>query len=94
MKRTWIAFALLVGMATVAAAEDKVPKPGPEHQRLAFFAGEWKTTGETKETPFGVRGEEDREEFVHVILVHPRTGRAVEDGHGSDLEAGLAGRES
>ena len=56
MKRTWIAFALLVGMATVAAAEDKVPKPGPEHQRLAFFAGEWKTTGETKETPFGPAG--------------------------------------
>lgn len=56
MKRIWIAFALLAGMTTVARAEDKAPKPGPENQRLGFYVGEWKTTGETKETPFGPAG--------------------------------------
>lgn len=56
MKRIWIAFALLAWMTTVARAEDKAPKPGPENQRLGFYVGEWKTTGETKETPFGPAG--------------------------------------
>jgi hypothetical protein len=54
--KTLIACALLVGAVAVARAEDKSPKPGPENERFAFFVGEWKTTGEMKETPFGPGG--------------------------------------
>jgi hypothetical protein len=33
-----------------------VPRPGPETERLAFFVGKWRTSGEMKETPFGPAG--------------------------------------
>ena len=56
MRRILIACTLLLGMATVARAEDKGPRPAPENQRLGFFVGKWKTTGEMKETPFGPGG--------------------------------------
>jgi hypothetical protein len=56
MNRNWIAIAVLVSAASVASAEDKAPKPGPEFERLGFFVGKWKTTGEMKETPFGPAG--------------------------------------
>jgi uncharacterized protein DUF1579 len=32
------------------------PKPGPEHQKLAYFAGKWVSDGETKPSPFGPGG--------------------------------------
>jgi hypothetical protein len=32
------------------------PAPGPEHQRLQFFVGNWKYEGEIKESPFGPAG--------------------------------------
>lgn len=56
MARNWIAVALVVFAASVASAEDKAPKPGPEVEKLGFFVGKWKTAGEMKETPFGPAG--------------------------------------
>jgi hypothetical protein len=56
MRRILIACALLVGVAAVARAEDKAPAPGPDTERLGFFVGKWKTTGEMKETAFGPGG--------------------------------------
>ena len=38
----------------VAAAQ--VPKPGPEHKRLAYFIGKWNTEGEVKPGPMGAGG--------------------------------------
>ncbi len=56
MTRNWIAIAVLVSAASVANAEDKAPKPGPEVEKLGFFVGKWKTAGEMKETPFAPAG--------------------------------------
>lgn len=56
MARNWVAIAALVSMASVARAEEKAPKPGPEVERMGFFVGKWKTAGEMKETPFGPAG--------------------------------------
>ena len=32
------------------------PKPGPDHEKLAFFAGKWTSEGETKASAFGPAG--------------------------------------
>lgn len=32
------------------------PKPGPEHQKLTYFVGNWTTEGEAKPGPFGPGG--------------------------------------
>jgi len=32
------------------------PKPGPEHEKLAYFAGKWASEGEMKPSPFGPGG--------------------------------------
>ena len=39
-----------------AAQEATMPKPGPEHQALGFFAGKWSFEGEAKESPLGPAG--------------------------------------
>jgi len=44
-------------VATVfAQAPSGPPKPGPEHQKLAYFAGKWASEGETKPNSFGPSG--------------------------------------
>lgn len=67
MARNWIAAALALLLAPVALASDKAPAPGPETQKLGYFVGKWKMSGEMKETPFGpggkVSGEESCEWF-------------------------------
>jgi hypothetical protein len=41
----------------VGAAQGQQPaKPGPEHQRLAYFVGKWKAEGEVKPGPMGPGG--------------------------------------
>lgn len=53
---------VLAGLATVLpslAAEEKkmeMPKPGPEHQRLAHFVGTWSGEGNMMPGPFGPGG--------------------------------------
>lgn len=49
-----LAFAL-VG-AALAQAPAGPPKPGPEHQKLAFFAGKWVSEGDMKPGPMGPGG--------------------------------------
>jgi len=39
-----------------AQAPTGPPKPGPEHEKLAFFVGKWSTEGEAKPTSFGPGG--------------------------------------
>lgn len=56
MTGKWFAVAMLASVVSVARAEDKAPKPGPEVERLGFFVGKWKTSGEMKETPFWPAG--------------------------------------
>jgi len=52
MVKNALVLAVLVCVVSLARAEDKAPRPGPEVERLGFFVGTWKTTGELKESPF------------------------------------------
>jgi hypothetical protein len=53
-----IAVALALGSAAVLAQPPKPakPTPGPEHKRIAYFAGQWTFQGEAKESPLGPGG--------------------------------------
>lgn len=46
---------LLVALGT-AQAPAGPPKPGPEHQKLAYFAGKWDAEGDMKPSTFGLGG--------------------------------------
>lgn len=50
-----IAAALVLASSGIAAQATK-PTPGPEHKRIAFFAGQWNLEGESKESPLGPGG--------------------------------------
>ena len=54
-----VTLTVIVGafFALVAAAQEAtMPKPGPEHEALGFFAGKWTFEGEAKESPMGPAG--------------------------------------
>lgn len=53
-----IALFLFFGMPAMAAAQapSGPPKPGPEHEKLAYFAGKWTSEGEMKPSAFGPGG--------------------------------------
>lgn len=59
-KNAALAFAILFSLTCVGAlhaqAPSGPPKPGPEHQKLAYFAGKWASEGDTKASPFGPAG--------------------------------------
>jgi hypothetical protein len=42
----------LLAAAPALGAEGQAPRPGPEHQRLAYFVGKWKAEGTTAANPF------------------------------------------
>ncbi|HEX6407611.1 MAG TPA: DUF1579 family protein [Gemmatimonadales bacterium] len=46
----------VAGVQLAAAQGQQPPKPGPEHQRLAYFVGKWKAEGEMKPGPMGAGG--------------------------------------
>ena len=48
--------AVAVAGVTLAQGPSGPPKPGPEHQKLAFFVGKWNTGGESKPSAFGPGG--------------------------------------
>ncbi len=58
-KKRLVRFALALGCVAVAAVAlaQEMPKPGPEHESLGYFAGTWEFKGETKESPMGPGGE-------------------------------------
>ena len=54
MRRIAISVALVVLLfAVMAQAQTPTAKPGPEHNRLHVYNGEWTYEGETKATPLG-----------------------------------------
>lgn len=60
MRRTLqslLTFLSLLAVSLVANAQTpQPPKPGPEHQRLAYFVGKWTSEGEAKPGPMGPGG--------------------------------------
>src|SRR5215212_170615 len=61
MKRTFYVLAAYAvvsaaGVQVAAAQGQAASKPGPEHQRLAYFVGKWKAEGEVKPGPMGPGG--------------------------------------
>ena len=53
-----VRWALALGCTAVATAAlaQEMPKPGPEHEKLGYFAGKWEFEGESKEGPMGPGG--------------------------------------
>src|SRR5215210_493954 len=49
-------FVSVAGFQLTAAQAPQAPKPGPEHQRLAYFVGKWTSEGEMKSGPMGPGG--------------------------------------
>src|SRR5207247_3579349 len=49
-------FLSVVTLALWEQAPPQKPKPGPEHQRLHYFVGDWETVTEAKPSPFGPGG--------------------------------------
>jgi Protein of unknown function (DUF1579) len=49
--RSSVALILICGFTalSLAQAPPEAPKPGPEHKKLEYFVGTWKTEGEIKE---------------------------------------------
>jgi hypothetical protein len=57
MKRFAIAAAAVwLSTVTLPAQAPEIPKPGPEHQKLAPFVGNWTFEGEMKPGPMGPGG--------------------------------------
>lgn len=54
--RLTLAAAFVFAQAGLCQAPPQMPKPGPEHQRLAYFVGDWTQEGEMKASPFGPAG--------------------------------------
>ena len=51
-----VALALITAPALLSAQAPQAPKPGPEHQKLAYFAGRWSETADMKPGPMGPGG--------------------------------------
>lgn len=85
---------LLFTLASILAAqaEPQTPKPGPEHQRLHYFVGNWYTEAETKPGPMGPGGKftiTDHNEMLgdFFVIFH----RDERDATGPGKEIGIMG---
>lgn len=83
----------LAGAMAQAQAPGKAPTPGPEHKRLAMFAGKWNGAGEMKPGPFGPGGKmtwaESCEWFAgnFAIVCHTDMKSPMGDGKGLSVLA-------
>lgn len=56
MRRTVVATAVLLVSVFAAPHAQAPPTAGPEHKRLAYFAGTWNFAGTAKDSPMGPGG--------------------------------------
>ena len=57
MKRTLaLACAIILCLTVASAQAPENPKPGPEHEKLGFFVGEWRSEGTMNESAYGPGG--------------------------------------
>jgi hypothetical protein len=54
--RSVLSFAIVAAFGASVAAQAPAMKPGPEHKRLGYFAGQWNYEGNAKASPFGPAG--------------------------------------
>ena len=54
--KTLLTFAVWLLLVAAAAAQMDMPKPGPEHKKLDYFAGSWTLDGDMKASPMGPAG--------------------------------------
>lgn len=52
MRIARLAAAVTLSLLLAPAARAEAPKPGPEHERLGYFVGKWKSEGTVSENPF------------------------------------------
>jgi len=57
-RKSLMLFGILLLMGGAVGAQDpgEAPKPGPEHKKIAFFAGKWTFDADMKPSPFGPGG--------------------------------------
>ena len=54
-----VVLSAVVSIAVASAAvlaQTPAPKPGPEHKRIGYFAGQWSYQGEVTASPLGPAG--------------------------------------
>jgi hypothetical protein len=51
-----IAVVWMIAGAALAQAPSGPPKPGPEHEKLAYLAGKWASEGDSVASPYGPAG--------------------------------------
>jgi len=51
-----VALVLVFFVSALAQAPSGPPKPGPEHERLAYFTGKWAVEGDSKASAYGPAG--------------------------------------
>ena len=57
MAKVLVFVATFMGVAAVMAQQSAgPPQPGPEHKKLAYFAGKWTSEGDMKPSAFGPAG--------------------------------------
>ena len=56
MKPAKILLAILAVVTLASAQTPPMPKPGPEHAKLEYFAGTWTMEGDLKPSPWGPGG--------------------------------------
>lgn len=56
LERVLLVMAMLIGLASVCAAQMEMPKPAPELKAYDYFVGNWKLAGEAKPSPMGPGG--------------------------------------
>jgi hypothetical protein len=59
-------FAIMVAGMVLAQAPP-MPKPAPEHKKLEYFVGEWKSEGEMKANPWGPAGKFTSTDHNHML---------------------------
>ena len=75
--------------AVLAQTPSQAPKPGAEHKRIAYFAGQWSYQGEVKASPLGPAGKVSSTEscewfaggFALVCRTKGTTPRGAGTGH-------------
>ena len=71
MKRLFVTVLLVLAMPCLAFGQvltPQPPKPGPEHQKLGIWVGNWTYEGETKATPLGPAGKVTGKNTTRPIL--------------------------